>query len=130
MLSPFTQHLSDDDKDLHSYVYMIGIERIRADRWLWGGAYFSNSFGQPSAYAYFGRRYDAFAPWPQLFAQWTVGIVYGYKAPFEDKIPFNHHGFAPSATLSLGWQFNRNLSVQANLLGTAAVMLQVSWDFR
>jgi hypothetical protein len=131
MGSPFTQHIGGNDKDLHEYVYMIGLERDRGDGWVWGGAYFSNSFGQPSAYGYFGKRYMGFfEPWPELFAQWTLGIVYGYKEPFEDKIPLNHNGFAPSGTLSLGWQFTRNFSMQANLLGTAAVMLQMSWDFK
>jgi hypothetical protein len=130
MASPFTQHFGSDDEDDHEHVYMIGLERVRADKWVWGAAYFSNSFGQPSAYGYFGRRYAGFSPWPELFGQWTLGVVYGYKPPFEDKIPFNHGGFAPSGTLSLGWQFTRNFSMQLNLLGTAAIMWQLSWDLR
>ena len=39
----------------HEPVYMIGLERQRSDGWVWGGTYFSNSFGQPSGYVYVRR---------------------------------------------------------------------------
>ena len=131
-VSPYTVHYSNDDEDEHEAVYLIGIERQRSSGWLWGCAYFSNSFGQPSAYVYFGQQLDDFSPWPQLFAQWTIGIVYGYKAPYADKVPFNYNsnGFAPGATLSLGWQFTPQFSVQVNAIGLVALMFQASWSFR
>lgn len=128
--SPYTVHFHKDDNDEHEAVYMIGLERQRRDGWVWGGIYFSNSFGQPSGYVYVGERIIDFSPWPQLFAQWTAGILYGYKYPYEDKVPFNYNGFSPGATLSLGWQFTREFSVQANLLGGAGMMFQFSIDLR
>ena len=91
---------------------------------------FSNSFGQPSGYLYFGQHYADLFSVDKLFAQWTVGLLYGYKDPYEDKVPFNHNGFSPGAVLSVGWQFTREFSMQANLLGTAGMMLQMSIDFR
>jgi len=128
VFSPYTYHFSSDPD--HEAVYAIGLERQRSDKWLWGATYFSNSFGQPSGYLYFGQHYADLFSVDKLFAQWTVGLLYGYKYPYEDKVPFNHNGFSPGAVVSLGWQFTRQFSMSANLLGTAGLMLQMSIDFR
>jgi hypothetical protein len=128
VFSPYTYHFSSDPE--HEAVYAIGLERQRSDKWLWGATYFSNSFGQPSGYLYFGQHYADLFSVEQLFAQWTVGLLYGYKYPYEDKVPFNTNGFSPGAVFSLGWQFTRQFSMSANLLGTAGLMLQMSIDFR
>jgi len=107
---------------------MIGVEHQRADMLVWGGTYFSNSFGQPSAYVYGGQRLENFSDYRQFFAQWTAGVIYGYKGEFKDKVPFNHGGFSPGVVLSLGWQFTPTYSAQVNLLGNSALMLQFSAD--
>ncbi len=109
---------------------MVGLERQRADGLVWGGTYFSNSFGQPSAYVYGGQRLENWSARPELFAQWTAGILYGYKGEFKDKVPFNHGGFSPGAVLSVGWQFTPVYSAQVNMLGNSAVMFQVSMELR
>jgi hypothetical protein len=128
--SPYTVHYHKDNEDEHQPVYMIGIERQRRDGWLWGGVYFSNSFGQPSGYVYVGEKVINFSRWDKLFFQWTAGIMYGYKEPYEDKVPFNYKGFSPGATLGLGWQFTREFSVQAITLGAAGMMFQAAIDLR
>ncbi len=130
MASPYTVHYHKDNSGEHEPVYMVGLERQFSDGWLVGGTYFSNSFGQPSAYVYVGEKVIGFSRWDKLFFQWTAGIVYGYKYPYEEKIPFNHNGFAPGATVSLGWQFTREFSMQAIALGTAGLMFQLAWDLR
>lgn len=130
MVSPYTAHFHKDNDGEHENVYLIGIERQRSDGWLWGAAYFSNSFGQPSGYVYVGERFSGFSRWPELYAQWTAGIVYGYVYPYKDKIPFNVGGFAPGIIVGLGWQFTREFAVQANLLGGAGMMFAATWDFR
>ena len=130
MGSPYTIHWGADEEGLHEPVYMIGAERQRPDGWLFGGTYFSNSFGQPSVYFYVGEKVTNFSPWDKLFFQWTAGILYGYKYPYEDKVPFNVSGFSPGATVSLGWQLNREVSVQAIALGTAGLMFQFAFDLR
>jgi hypothetical protein len=127
MASPYTIHYSRDPN--HRPVWMIGFERERAlDGLLWGACYFSNSFGQPSAMVYGGQRLYDFSPYPQLFAQWTAGVMYGYKGEFQDKVPFNHRGFSPGVVLALGWQFTPQYSLQANVLGNSALMFQFSVD--
>ena len=105
MGSPYTVHYHKDNEGEHQPVYMIGLERQRSDGWVWGGIYFSNSFGQPSGYAYVGEKVTQFSRWDKLFVQWTAGVLYGYKYPYEDKVPFNVNGFSPGATVGLGWQF-------------------------
>jgi hypothetical protein len=130
MASPYTIHFHKDEDGNHRPVYLVGFERQRADGWLWGAAYFSNSFGQSSGYVYLGERFSGFSPWPQLYAEWTAGIVYGYTEPYNDKIPFNVKGFAPGIIVGMGWQFTREFSLQANLLGGAGLMLGFTWDFR
>jgi hypothetical protein len=130
MASPYTIHWGSDPEGLHEPVYMIGLERQRSDGWVWGGTYFSNSFGQPSVYAYVGEKITHFTPVDQLFIQWTAGILYGYKYPYENKVPYNVNGFSPGVTVSLGWQFTREFSVQAIALGTAGMMFQLAIDLR
>lgn len=127
-MSPYTYHWSHDTD--HRDVYMIGLERQDADKVVWGAAYFRNSFGQPSGYFYGGKRYDGILSREQLFAQWTAGMLYGYKPPFHNKVPLNHNGYSPGAVFSLGWQFSPTYSAQVNVLGTAALMFQVSADFK
>jgi hypothetical protein len=128
VVSPYTYHYSNDPD--HEPVYAIGLERQRSDKWYFGATYFSNSFGQPSGYVYVGQTYDKLFSIEPLFWQWSVGLLYGYKEPYEDKVPFNVNGFSPGAVLSLGWRFTREFSTQLNFLGTAALQFQLSIDFR
>jgi hypothetical protein len=128
--SPYTVHFHSPNEDEHESVYMLGIERQFKSGWLVGGTYFSNSFGQPSGYFYAGEKITNFSRFDKLFAYWTAGIIYGYKDPYEDKVPLNYKGFSPGIVLALGWQFTREFSMQANLLGTAGLMVQFSYDLR
>jgi hypothetical protein len=89
--SPLTVHVSSSPD--HRAVYSLGVERQYPSGFLVGAAAFRNSFGQPSAYAYGGYRFDApFSSVPELFFQLSAGVLYGYKEPYENKVPFNHHG--------------------------------------
>ena len=124
MASPATYHYSRDPD--HHYVWMIGIERERPNNVVSGFTYFSNSFGQPSAYAYVGQRMTDFSDYDRLYAQWTAGLIYGYKPPFDDKVPLNYKGFSPGLVLTVGWQLTPTFSTQVNVLGNSALMFQLS----
>lgn len=126
-VSPYSLHFSHNED--HRYVWAVGLERQADSDWLWGGSYFSNSFGQPSGYVYVGKRYPDFLGTPQLYAQWSAGLMYGYRGEFQHKVPLNYKGFSPGMLLSLGWSFNRDVSAQVNLLGNSGLMLQFSHDF-
>lgn len=128
VLSPYTHHWRYSDE--HSEVYALGIERQMQKGWLIGASYFRNSFGQPSAYAYLGRRYEHQLWLDPLYWQWSAGILYGYVGKYQRKVPLNVGGFSPGAVLSLGWNFTPQTAVQFNLLGDAAVMLQLSYAWR
>ena len=114
----------------HEHVVALAVERQRDDLWLAGFSLFSNSFGQPSAYAYLGRRHDAIGGVRPLFFQWSAGVIYGYREPYHNKVPLNVHGFSPGALVGLGWQFDRRRSAVVHLLGDAALMFQFSIDLR
>ena len=128
MASPYTYHFSRDSN--HRHVYMLGLEKQDAEAYIIGGSLFQNSFGQPSAYLYGGKRFDGLTRFEPLFVQVTGGLLYGYKPPYDKKVPLNYKGFSPGAVLSVGWQFTPMLSAQANFLGNSALMFQVSADFR
>jgi hypothetical protein len=128
MASAYTLHYSRDPA--HRPVRMIGLERQHTDGFVWGGTYFTNSFGQPSTYLYGGERLNDWSKYPQLYAQWTAGLLYGYKGEYKEKVPLNHDGFSPGVVLSLGWQFTPAYSAQLNVLGNSALMFQVSVDLR
>lgn len=125
IVSPFTQHFHYSPE--HRYVWLVGAERERSDGSLAGAAYFSNSFGQPSAYLYpWGRTYRDLVDDMPLYVKITAGLLYGYKAPYEDKIPFNYKGFAPAIIPAVGWEFSGRHQVQLNFLGFNGLMLQFS----
>ena len=126
--SPYTYHFSRDPN--HRHVYMIGLERQDTEAYILGGSVFQNSFGQPSAYLYGGKRFDNLTRYEPLFVQFTAGLLYGYKPPYDKKVPLNYKGFSPGAVFSVGWQFTPIISTQVNFLGNSAVMFQVSADFR
>ena len=127
-LAPYAHHFRYSDE--HRYVWAVGVERQRTDHWLAGLSYFRNSFGQPSAYAYFGYRSTELFGIEPLYFQWSAGVLYGYRGQFKSKVALNVNGFAPGALVGLGWQFNKQSAVTLHMLGDAALMLQLSHDFR
>lgn len=128
-VSPFTRHWRPSEE--HKPVWAIGLERQdNSDGSLMGASFFSNSFGQDCTYVYYGQRYTGFWGRPKLFAQWSAGVIYGYRGKYEDKLPLNHKGYAPGALLTAGWNFDRSSSVAFHLLGDAGVMLQLAYQFK
>lgn len=126
LASPYTLHWSPSED--HRYTWMVGAEKQYAGGLVLGAAYFSNSFGQDSATLYRGRRFTPWSSHEKLFAQWTAGLMYGYKPPYNDEVPVNIRGFSPLVVLSMGWQFTPKYAVQLNALGTAALMFQFSME--
>ena len=124
MYSPYTNHFTRSDE--HKYVWLIGVERERADGALSGISYFSNSFGQPSAYIFpWGQTYRDIGNVSGLYAKWTAGLIYGYKDPYENKVPLNSNGYSPGLIPALGYEVD-GWQAQVNLLGTAGIMFQVN----
>jgi hypothetical protein len=128
VMAPYAPHYRPSEE--HQDVWAIGLERQRADQWLAGASFFSNSFGQPSGYVYLGRRYPGLLDVEPLFFQWSAGLMYGYVGKYKSKVPLNVNGFSPGALVTLGWQFSPKVSFAAHALGDAGLMFQFGYDLR
>lgn len=124
-LSPYTHHLHRDED--HDWVWFVGFQRNLEDGKLTGFSVFSNSFGQPSAYAFVGQRYEKPFGWDRLYWQWTAGVIYGYVDPYKNKVPLNVHGFSPAVIPSVGYRLTDRTSLSVTMLGTNALMFNASW---
>ncbi|HMN75531.1 MAG TPA: hypothetical protein PKC97_05650 [Burkholderiaceae bacterium] len=120
IVSPYTYHFHYSED--HKYVYSAGLLRRLDNNWVAGGIAFSNSFGQPSAYAFVGQRFVNPFGWNKWYLQWTGGLLYGYVGEFKDKVPFNNNGFSPGFVPSIGYQFTDRVYLELDLLGNSALM--------
>lgn len=120
--SNYTRHYGKSPD--HRRVYALGLSSMDASGWINGGAIFSNSFGQPSAYGFVGQRYDTASIVRDSYVQWTAGVMYGYLPPHDGDVPLNVKGFSPALVPTIGYQVDRTLAVQLSILGTAALMFR------
>jgi hypothetical protein len=128
-LSPYTTHFSYNVE--HRHVILAGLEReSTADNRFVGLALFSNSFGQESGYLYMGKSYyNVVESLPQLYLKISAGVLYGYKAPFNHKVPLNYKGFSPGIIPAAGWHFGSGWNAQIDLLGTAGLTYSLVKEF-
>jgi hypothetical protein len=126
-LSPYTYHWHYSAE--HKNVFLGAMDRYVGGNRFCGLALFSNSFGQASAYAYVGQRWDNLGGDPKLFAKVSAGLIWGYRGEYKDKIPFNNLGIAPAIIPSLGYAFNRQDSAQVVLLGNAGLLFAYGHSF-
>ena len=125
-LSPYTQHWSRKDPEDRD-VFLVGLEREHPNGKIDGFSLFSNTFGQESAYLFpWGGVYKGIWGVPKLSFKWTAGVIYGYKAPFEKKVPLNFKGFSPGFIPALAYEFDNKWSAQVNVLGTQGVMFMAN----
>ncbi|UUC51762.1 sn-glycerol-3-phosphate transporter [Pseudomonas citronellolis] len=119
--SVFTRHWNHDPQH-NNHQDLIGVERNRADGWVWGGATFRNSFRQRSNYAYAGKRFDLDDS--PFYFKVTGGAIQGYHGKYRDKIPLNRYGVAPAVIPSVGAQVGRFAS-EFVVLGNSAGMINL-----
>lgn len=55
-------------------------------------------------------------------------MVYGYKDPYEDRLPVNNDGYGLGIVPALGYQLGR-ANAQIVFLGAAAVVFTFGYDF-
>lgn len=125
--SPYTHHWSHNPEHKHVVLFAVD-EQLPGER-LCGISFFSNSFGQPSVYVYAGQQFNQLLGVPQLFAKVTGGLMYGYVAPYENKVPLNYKGFNPAIIPAVGYKLSPHDSVQVKFLGTAALMFSYGRQF-
>ncbi len=124
--SLYTMHWSSDPEHV-SNSKLLNLEFETTNRWIYGFAWFDNSFGQPSQYLYAGYS------WKLLNKDWayfklTGGVLHGYKEPYQDKIPFNNLGVAPAIVPTFGVKYKRVFG-EIQILGTAALTATVGFSF-
>ena len=125
-ISPYTEHYKRRAE--HQHVWLVGLE-LEREGTIHGIAFFKNSFGQPSLYAYpWGGIHRNLFNIEPLFFKWSIGILYGYKNPYQDKVPANYRGFSPAIIPAIGWTFRAGFSTHVNFLGTSGLMFQISKD--
>jgi hypothetical protein len=128
-MSPYTKHYSYNPE--HRRVWVVGYQQQFSNNSLRGIAAFSNSFGQESLYIFpWGKQYDDMLGVEGLFAKWTAGLLYGYKPPYQNKVPLNYRGFSPAIIPSIGYRTSKDWSVEVMVLGTAGVTLGASFHFK
>ena len=126
--SPYTFHFSRSDD--HKQVVMVGLEREHPNAKVDGITLFTNSFGQPTVYFYpWGGVYHDIGSIKHLSFKWTAGLLYGYRDPYENKVPLNYKGLSPAVIPALVYEFKPGWSGQVNFLGTAALMFQLNAPF-
>jgi hypothetical protein len=126
-VGPYMFHRYYDAK--HNNVPMlVGVEWESASRWELGASYFENSFYQPSVYIYAGKRWFLRSADDGFYFKITGGPLYGYKEPYEDKVPLNHNGLGLAIIPAVGYQYQR-ANAQLVILGIAGVMLTFGYDF-
>jgi hypothetical protein len=118
--SLYTKHW-DSDPEHVNHSKLLNIEFETTTKWIYGFAWFDNSFGQPSQYLYAGYS------WPLFKTDWsyfklTGGFLHGYKEPYEDKIPFNGLGVAPAILPSFGFRY-KMVMAEVQIAGTAAITI-------
>ncbi len=114
----------------HRPVWAVGADWQKPDGWFLGGSYFRNSFDQPSAYLYVGKRWDGLLGRPAWFAEVSGGLIYGYRGQFANKVPFNHNGYSPGLIVTGGWRLDEHSDLDLDLLGTAAILFRYSYSFK
>jgi len=127
VVAPFTHHWRKDAE--HRPVVLLGLERIASDGSTVGGALFRNSFGQLSAYAYYGHEWNDLLGSDSLYFKLSGGIIYGYRGRFKDKVPFNVGGFSPAIIPAIGWRLTPRDAIQAAVLGKAGVTFSYNRRF-
>ncbi|WP_444691211.1 hypothetical protein [Hydrogenophaga sp.] len=126
--SPYTHHWSHDDE--HKPVVALSVSRLLPNDRYCGISVFSNSFGQPSAYAFVGKSWPGIWPsYPNVYASVSAGIIYGYVGKYKNKVPLNVGGFSPAIVPAIGYRLSPRATVEVQVLGTAALMFGTTWRF-
>jgi hypothetical protein len=125
-VAPDAVHYSDSP-EYKGTQWLVGAELQFPSHWLGGYSYFNNSFDQKTQYLYAGYWWKISDKHPNFFFKLTGGALYGYKEPYEDKVPLNHNGLSPAIVPGFGYKFDR-FNVQIVPFGSAGIMLTLGYD--
>ncbi len=124
--SLYTRHWDPQPEHVNK-TKLLNLEIESTTKWIYGFAWFDNSFGQTSQYLYAGYSWKLFrTDW--AYFKVTGGLLHGYKEPYENKIPFNEYGIAPAVVPSFGVRYKR-VFTEVQILGTAAFTITAGFSF-
>lgn len=124
--SLYTKHWDPDPEHVNNS-NLLGLEFETTTKWIYGFAWFDNSFGQSSQYLFAGYSWKLFSKdW--AYFKLTGGLLHGYKEPYEDKIPLNELGIAPAIVPTFGFRYKRVMT-EVQILGAAAITVTVGFSF-
>ena len=126
-VGPYVYHLSHDARH-NNEPWLVGVEWESASRWELGASFFKNSFYQPCVYIYGGKRWFLRSEDQGFYLKLTGGPLYGYKEPYENKVPVNDNGIGLAIIPAVGYQYKR-ANAQLVILGSAGLMLSFGYDF-
>jgi len=126
--SAYTQHF-DPQPNHNNAQRLLNVEWQGENQWIWGGAFFYNSFDQPCQYVYGGYLLRPFERWRGVYLKLTGGLVHGYKDEYQDHIPFNALGIAPALLPAVGISGKR-FATELVVFGTSGVMWNVGFFFK
>ena len=124
---PYVYHRNHDVAH-NNKPLLVGVEWESASRWELGASFFKNSFYQPCVYIYGGKRWFLRSGDEGFYFKLTGGPLYGYKEPYENKIPLNDNGIGLAIIPAVGYQYKR-ANAQVVTLGSAGLILTFGYDF-
>lgn len=124
--SLYNHHWSENP-DHNNHPRLIAAEAVFENNWLAGGAFFHNSFGQPSEFVYMGYQWPLFHS-KYWYFQLVGGLIHGYKDSYQDKIPLNGLGVAPAILPIFGFRYKWAFT-QLTIEGTASITVTAGIAF-
>jgi hypothetical protein len=123
--SLFTKHWTPKPEH-NNRQELIGFELQKESNWVFGGAFFKNSFGQDTQFLYAGYKWMIPQMDDTFYFKLAGGPMHGYKGQYKDKIPLNQAGVAPAVLPAIGFQYKR---VQSELIlfGAAGIMITMGF---
>jgi hypothetical protein len=125
--SLYTVHF-DPDEDHTNNQRLLAVELDKASGWVFGFAFFQNSFDQPSQYLFGGYSWTLPKTRDMAYFKLTGGLLHGYKGEHQDAIPFNSSGIAPAILPSFGIKY-KWVSSELMIFGTAGLMFSLGVNF-
>jgi hypothetical protein len=124
----YTWHFHYDPD--HQQSYLFDAEYHFQETWLGGQvitglALFQNSFGQFSEYIFGGLVWRPIETEQPFYVKLTAGPLHGYTGQYQNKVPFNHDGWAPAIIPGVGYCVMKRYCGEFVLLGTNAALFTI-----
>jgi hypothetical protein len=124
----YTWHFHYDEDHQQSYLFDAEYhfkETWLGGQWIAGLALFQTSFGQFSQYIFGGLVWRPIEEHQPFYVKLTAGPLHGYTGQYQDKVPFNHDGWAPAIIPGVGYCVMKRYCGEFVLLGTNAALFTV-----